>query len=408
MSTFKIYFFYLLVILNFLIFSGIDYIESVQVFEEYNGILYPTYIGTNSITAQFAIYFKIFLSLLLLLNINKIYIEIKKYNEINLIYLYIFCSVLWSIDPLNTLITSLNLFFFYISYIYLISKLSIEKIISILFMLIQFILFSGLLLLIINNNHVFKIDVNNNIEFKNLFPTKNALGTVCSFSLIFLYVFLKNKLSKLIYYFCITITLANLLLSNSITSILGSIFSIQIAFLYFRIKRHVKFSLVISILVTISVFLVFSINFILRFVDRDLTFSGRTELWESIISFSFDKLLGYGYSSSSSKLFFNYSSMITGQMGKEIDNSFISMSIELGLIFSLYYYYYFSKIFNRAISQQINSNEKILLSAIYIYCMILSIFESSLVPTGNLISIILLITLFRYKSFNQFHKSKYI
>lgn len=140
-------------------------------------------------------------------------------------------------------------------------------------------------------------------EKQGVFKHKNIFGGVSAFAFLYAFYFLKSVDSYR--NLLLTVSVICLLLANSATKIFAIIWIVFfIRFVYFLSRsvfiKHQKITIYVAFSVMI-VFVVASVNIaesLVGFAGRDLTFTGRTVIWDHALSVAKDSLyFGYGLSS---------------------------------------------------------------------------------------------------------------
>lgn len=142
-------------------------------------------------------------------------------------------------------------------------------------------------------------------EKQGVFKHKNIFGSVAAISML-VSIFLLQGLEKFRYrYILFGLSFLCLILANSMTKIFAivAVILFVICFRFFVRLLRSKYSgtaiLVTAILFVAAIFLLINVLlFFLELSGRDLTFTGRTLIWEHAIYLFWDKpILGYGISS---------------------------------------------------------------------------------------------------------------
>lgn len=138
---------------------------------------------------------------------------------------------------------------------------------------------------------------------------KNQLGVLCLITILVLFIeiwpHLKNQHAKinrnlfLVYLLYIGLTVYLMSFAESMTSNISLLIGISI-FIYKFLKKHLTHIIIlISIfyLTGIDEFLINNLKTVfLGFVQRDITLSGRIDLWEAVLETQFNPIVGTGYS----------------------------------------------------------------------------------------------------------------
>lgn len=186
--------------------------------------------------------------------------------------------------------------------------------------------------------------------WRGIYLHKNGLGSrmVMAISIFLTLVFDAHRY-KWMLYIGIALAVILLLLSQSISALLNTVFCI-VFFLTLKTLRW-NYRLMVSSISTLIVmamlavaYLVNNAEFIANFLGRDLTFSGRTLLWATVWKMIQVKpLLGYGYDG-----FWHgmdgesaYVWTVTGWRMTHAHNGFIEVCLELGLIGLIVFFFSF-------------------------------------------------------------------
>ena len=243
------------------------------------------------------------------------------------------------------------------------------------------------------------------------FPTKNNLATYMLFSVIVNLAYLRNSNSsksfKLVSFSSLVLAISFLLASGSATSIVTIIIVLVVYYVNKLLKNKlnlVNIGLCMTILLYITIKLQSIVgSYFTNFSGRDLTLTGRTYIWDAIISqVGIGLIHGYGYGT-----FWGYNQLLeqsivskyTGYIGgvtvNGAHNGFLELMLQIGAIGTL--------IFIVILVQSGNNLKKIkdksifqFSSFFYIYILIYFITERSLWNMGYqtlFIFIIIILTL---------------
>ncbi|MED3989020.1 O-antigen ligase family protein [Priestia aryabhattai] len=183
------------------------------------------------------------------------------------------------------------------------------------------------------------------------FPTKNNLATYMLFSVIVNLVYLRNSNSsksfKLVSFGSLLLAISFLFASGSATSIATIIVILVIYYVNKLLKN--KLNLVnVGILMTVLLYITIKLQSIVgayftNFSGRDLTLTGRTYIWDAIISqVGMGLIHGYGYGT-----FWGYNQLLeqsivskyTGYIGgvtvNGAHNGFLELMLQIGVIGTL-------------------------------------------------------------------------
>lgn len=137
---------------------------------------------------------------------------------------------------------------------------------------------------------------------------KNALGLVCAIGGLFfvseLIVLLRNRklsseqLSLVINIIFLAMISFLFILADSQSSFLSLIIAIGILITIDMVRNNIKYTGVIFFHITLIVIVILSTNFINMLIEslgRDVTMTGRTDLWEYLMQIKINPLVGTGY-----------------------------------------------------------------------------------------------------------------
>lgn len=264
-------------------------------------------IGDTNLLNQI-IYSLLFLSSLicLLAKRHQVYQIIRKEKILTLFLLWCFISVIWSIDPLSTIkrgFRTLTLFMVTLSL--LSHTTSTREILKYIKPIVYLYVFSSVAVCLTIPG---AIDPQFH-TWRGFTPHKNSLGqeSVISIALCFFIFRREEGYKKIVAAIAVLFSIALLFGSGSVTSItsflvvslIGSIFIIDTIFKPIGLGRKASL-LIILFFGSVAIFFVVGTPILLesltKFAGKDLTFSGRTNLWAVLLTGIFQHLyLGVGY-----------------------------------------------------------------------------------------------------------------
>lgn len=253
----------------------------------------------------FGIYFSTSFFLLISKKIKYVFLALISEKSIILILVFAALSVFWSSDSSLSLNKVIGLFGSTLFGVYLALRYNVREQVYLLSWCFTIcILLSFLFALFIPElGKMQEIHVG---AWRGIYNHKNALARLMNWScLVFLILFLERggkKLSRLwpVLFFFSSVFL--ILLSTAGGALLTLIILIAV-FPFFKSFRWslgyiFPFLVIVSIFIAACLTLVSAnIETIFSFIGKDITLSGRTDLWPDVISYILDKpFLGYGYS----------------------------------------------------------------------------------------------------------------
>lgn len=391
---------------KFLMTIFLKYLNIIT-FIVYSGTLYGLrYIGL----AYIPDYKNLLLYLMFLISVMYIYIYILK-RGINIlrenIILTIFCMFIIIISSLfynnnpNVLKSCFLLFGLLMYSIFLSLNYSYKSFINMLFTS-QVMVTVGNFLFTLFYPQFGKMIYEGNLVWKGLFGHKNSLAISMAFGIILsytVYKFSKSKLRKLISIINIVGAFLLLMLSGSMTSLIIVIASYIFYKVYkiFNIKINpVAILLCINIIVYSVVMLGQKYNdLFMRIFNRDLTLTGRVDIWKVIINLiKYKPLVGYGYggvwNERSSIQQYIWSKTFIGM--ETTHNGFLEWAFQVGVI-GLFLFLIVIFIMGKKIIKIKEKNEMLFLISVQymVYLLIFYITEVVVSPTGY--QLFMLITL---------------
>jgi exopolysaccharide production protein ExoQ len=190
-------------------------------------------------------------------------------------------------------------------------------------------------------------DYNGKAILSGTFPNKNNFATYVLFSIIVSLSFLKTtnvKFYRIIGLFTIVSSIGFLLISGSVTSLITLIVIVTIFFINNLLNRRLNI-VYMGILINFVVYLIINLNSIFGDIiydlfERDITLTGRTFIWDAIITQVGGGLIfGYGYGTFwgfnpilENNIISNYSNNIGGVTVQGAHNGFLELMLQIGII----------------------------------------------------------------------------
>ncbi len=188
--------------------------------------------------------------------------------------------------------------------------------------------------------------------------------------------------------------------SNSATALMGLVLALPVAFtVRLVLKGGGDQTLILAVIAALGfaafVILMLFLGDILGLFGRDLTFTGRTQLWGlGLSSLWHSPILGYGFDA------FWYNTgphgglqvrMITGWKVPHIHNSWLELSLQLGLLGMTLFCALFFKLFSRAwrIARQTGAQSYIFVVLFLLYVVLYSMGEHVFLVRNEIVNIIL-------------------
>ena len=211
------------------------------------------------------------------------------------------CSMLWSIDPATSLRRGVAIVFTSFFGFYLASALSWKEILRLLGV-VWLILAVGNFLagaLVPGFGVMHEIHPG---AWRGLWFEKNAMGgNFARASFLFGFLFLMDVRRRKLWGFGFLLSVALVLFSTSKTSLLGLMLGVGVLCMYLWMKRG-RITTVLTIWFVVMVgagfvaVLFFAPEMLAKLIGRDLTLTGRTDIWEVLLT-AIDQRpkLGYGY-----------------------------------------------------------------------------------------------------------------
>jgi O-antigen ligase len=220
----------------------------------------------------------------------------------------------------------------------------------------------------------------------SIFATPNNLGQFASLAALYLLIFDEKKISKL---FFISIGVYLLLISESYTSFVGLIVC-SLLFLFKTNVKKIKFIYYIPFILffIVTVFFQGSISSKGTVGNRDLSLTGRTTIWELLLTdIKKNYFLGYGFSGywpGETGL----GEILRGNFGTPIaqgHNGYFDLFIDLGLVGYCIFFIGLWKILNRLKVKSFLYRDTLLY--ILIFILINNITESSFMKSKHILNI---------------------
>lgn len=263
---------------------------------------------------------------------------VSKNRLISIIIGYCFISCFWSPDVFISLRRFLKVFII----IYLIIFFGYQKVYlkEILRYYIVFSLITSVILIILFPEYGIQNYMGEKLLPRGIFNNKNFLGAFCACSILLI---INYKLYKKFSYIFLIVLFVLLLSTNSMTAIVGVSFSLLVLCIHYilsRIKSHLRSVivytsvLVVILILSLALYVDFSIDALFKLFNKDPSFTGRDDLWKFFIGYSLKNnfLLGAGFSS-----FFNgyKTSWIVSKLdwaAESAHSDFIQILLDLGVI----------------------------------------------------------------------------
>jgi exopolysaccharide production protein ExoQ len=258
-----------------------------------------------------------------------------------------FASTLWSDETRTVLIQSSGLLLLWMALPPLVQRLGIVPVTRLTLLMVAWVLIFSLALAVL----VPSIGVHTGAEayqsshvgrWRGIFSHKNGLGFWASFgaTLLFSSRGLFKGFSKIIATMGWLAGIACLIFARSSTSIVIACLLITCIFLINMLKAFSKTivaTTTIFVLIAFGILLYFGSDYVFAVLERDATFSGRTQLWGLALDFiAADPWLGTGYQSLAGARFADYTIQFFGEpLGPE--NGYLGIVLDLG-VFGLIFF----------------------------------------------------------------------
>ncbi|SFD09998.1 O-antigen ligase family protein [Bacillus sp. UNCCL81] len=179
------------------------------------------------------------------------------------------------------------------------------------------------------------------------FPNKNNFATYMIFSVIINLIYLRgnsNIFKKILGLMSLITSAIFLFMSDSVTSVVTLVLIVIIYYIN-KLLRN-KLNIVnVGLFINLSVIFIIKLQsifeeYFLQYLGRDLTFTGRTYIWDAIISQTGRGLIfGYGYGTFwgynpllEQSIISNYSGYIGGVIVSGSHNGFLELMLQIGII----------------------------------------------------------------------------
>lgn len=289
-----------------------------------------------------------------------LYVSSKNLLQILLLILILF-SILWSADMSSSLGLVRGLIRIYLLAIYLAMRYTFKEQIR----FIAFALGTTAVLSIIfplmpgfTGKHVAAELAG---SWSGIFGHKNELGYMMAWSAgVFLHLALSESRFRYLRLSLFGLSVCLIILSRSTTSLMILLTMISLLPLYKLSTNNnyklqiIMISFVLMLLVTGSILIFGNAESIVGASGKDLTFSGRTDLWEPVLTKVLDRpLYGYGYAGFWNSPFAS-NLRLTYEWASNSHNGFIEIMLDLGLggflIFTMGFIRFFSMSLYRVVS----------------------------------------------------------
>lgn len=299
---------------------------------------------------------------------------------------YVVISTSWSKDFSATILYSISLTVNLLFSIYVSRKYSTREFLRKLAMFLTVYNGFGLLMYAVGVEQAFYIDPLDRSSiiglelFKGFFSHKIYAGYYCAFTFFVSYLYF-DGLKKII--LCSINLFLVLLSGSSLSVVFFLVMVIVLASVAFIIKSEQKVSISVAALYLVcfvSVGVYFNYENILLGLGRDVTLTGRTELWEWALYFIEQRpLFGWGYSG----IFFegnlspsNIINDFSYYQAPHFHNSYLQIAAELGVFgLIIFLYFYFKSISNCFVlltrAGEIDRGDNLLLLSFFISSMVI-------------------------------------
>jgi exopolysaccharide production protein ExoQ len=254
--------------------------------------------------------------------------------------LLVFASSIWSEEPSLTLRASAGLFGTTVIALFLASFYDYERFAQIAAW--SFMIINILSLLVIAFFPAYGISWDPN-GWRGIYFTKNGLGINSLIGIIIFTALLSNKRSSTFGAIGLLMSSITLIGSKSVTSLVIAVFALSIWIVmlaFLNRNKLVFFSLLFSFLILfvigIWIYLTNNTEVVFNTFGKDLTFTGRTPIWEAVLFFARQRpWLGYGYGAVWVGRDFGIGSYISAAMNYYVvnaHNGYLDMLLEIGII----------------------------------------------------------------------------
>lgn len=252
--------------------------------------------------------------------------------------------------------------------------------------------------------------------FRGMFPHKNTFGFFCVIVFAFLindYIVEKHFIKKALLSLMVITCSFIIFKTNSSTTLLASIFGIStfIALKGLFSINNINTRLGIFIFFLLFAFVgltMFYVNleYIVSLFGKDLTFSGRTGLWEVLWSVNLNSpYFGYGIGLFNRPEIMHQYTTEFGWAAKSTHNSYLSLSLGIGFIGTItLLVYILNKIIMSVVIQNLNKTKQSQLSSVIVMmvaCLGFGISESGMLLTPSFSWTIMLFSLCYFAYFKK-------
>jgi exopolysaccharide production protein ExoQ len=240
-------------------------------------------------------------------------------------------------------------------------------------------------------------------DWRGVFDHKNNLGSSMVLgAMVFLLLATSSHKLRWLAWVCFILSLALLLLSNSVTALVVFLTLLVLLPLFralrWRYTLAVPFLIFAVVLVgAVAVYSVSNTEIVLNTLGRDATLTGRTQLWDVVLDMIREQpWLGYGYSAfwlglegPSARLW-----LATGQEYSHAHNSFLDLWLQLGLLGVAVFSLGFVLAFSRAViwTRQTRSTEGLWPIIFLTFVPLYSLTESAILEQNSALWIIYVAT----------------
>jgi exopolysaccharide production protein ExoQ len=271
-------------------------------------------------------------------------------------------SVLWSVAPELTLRRSVALVGTTLFGAYLATRYSTNELLRLLAWALGIVVLLSIVFALALPSYGIYTDPRGE-AWRGIYWHKNALGRTMALSaMVFLFLALSSRSRRWIAWACFGLSVALLLLSESITSLAVLLIILALLPLYkalrWRSTPAVPFYVIAILSGGVAIaWLGANAEDILSALGRDLTLSGRTELWSAVLEMIRQRpWLGYGYrafwlgwTGESAHVWLWM--LRIGANYEAADNGFLDLWLYLGLLGVLVFAYGFVRAFLRAVTR---------------------------------------------------------
>ena len=238
-------------------------------------------------------------------------------------------------------------------------------------------------------------------RYQSFFPAPNSLGQIIAFAFIIINLYDRKKNSFLFLLFINSILIYQAILSDSMTSITGAVICFLVYKFRFLFKPLFIAVIIIGLLTPLLSFLYMNYTENLEIGSRDLTFTGRNEIWEILIvdMLKTNKLgLGFGYAGYWGIEDYSIFSSINHLFYKphQGHNGFIDIWVHLGFVGLGLYLLFLSDFIKKLFKK--TSSINIVFSLIILLIFINNITETSLFRIKDIYFIIFMLMYWYVKS----------